>query len=680
MPERVNYWGIPHTWGEPEYYVYAVMFLAAFIMLVRFFLRARVWWQVGRNETRWDQLHLRVWRLIQYGIIQTKVLKQRYPGVMHVAIAWAFFVFFLGTALATVHDHWFEFLSGDVLYLYKFVLDVFTVIFFVGAGMAIYRRYYQKPKRLTLEPEFTRTLVLLTIIVLGGLLTESFRLAVQRPAGAWSSPAGWIVAQLWILTGASDAALTNWHLVIWVIHLLTVAFTISMLPVGTMLHALTGPMNAFFSKLDRPIGELAPIPVTAGGEPIYASKLSDLSWKQLLDADACTECGRCQDACPAHDAGTPLNPKELMLTIRDTLKADARALIGANGDGPVFVGEKYSEEALWACTSCSSCIKECPVLIEHLDTIVDFRRYLIMEGMVDSELQSALANLGRYGNSFGKSERMRARWTRKIRPKITDVRKKPAEYLWFVGDYASYSPSVTETTMKTVEVFRAADIDFGILYEAEANSGNDVRRVGEEGLFEMLVEKNMMAFEKSDYQAIVTTDPHSYNTIKNEYPQNGNGEKPVLHYTELLDQLITSGQLKFTKNLGYKVTYQDPCYLGRYNGIYDAPRRVIEATGCEVIEMPRHGEQAFCCSAGGGRIWMEEGEIDQRPSEARIREAANLEGVNAFVVACPKDITMFKDAVKTAGEEDNIVVKDLIDLVHEAMELDVELVEEEVTA
>ena len=680
MPERVNYWGIPHTWGEPEYYVYAVMFLAAFIMLVRFFLRARVWWQVGRNETRWDQLHLRVWRLIQYGIIQTKVLKQRYPGVMHVAIAWAFFVFFLGTALATVHDHWFEFLSGDVLYLYKFVLDVFTVIFIVGAGMAIYRRYYQKPKRLTLEPEFTRTLVLLTIIVLGGLLTESFRLAVQRPAGAWSSPAGWIVAQLWILTGASDAALTNWHLVIWVIHLLTVAFTISMLPVGTMLHALTGPMNAFFSKLDRPIGELAPIPVTAGGEPIYASKLSDLSWKQLLDADACTECGRCQDACPAHDAGTPLNPKELMLTIRDTLKADARALIGANGDGPVFVGEKYSEEALWACTSCSSCIKECPVLIEHLDTIVDFRRYLIMEGMVDSELQSALANLGRYGNSFGKSERMRARWTRKIRPKITDVRKKPAEYLWFVGDYASYSPSVTETTMKTVEVFRAADIDFGILYEAEANSGNDVRRVGEEGLFEMLVEKNMMAFEKSDYQAIVTTDPHSYNTIKNEYPQNGNGEKPVLHYTELLDQLITSGQLKFTKNLGYKVTYQDPCYLGRYNGIYDAPRRVIEATGCEVIEMPRHGEQAFCCSAGGGRIWMEEGEIDQRPSEARIREAANLEGVNAFVVACPKDITMFKDAVKTAGEEDNIVVKDLIDLVHEAMELDVELVEEEVTA
>jgi Fe-S oxidoreductase len=272
---------------------------------------------------------------------------------------------------------------------------------------------------------------------------------------------------------------------------------------------------------------------------------------------------------------------------------------------------------------------------------------------------------------------MRARWSRKIKPKIKDARKEPVEYLWFVGDYASYSPSVTDTTLKTVEVFRHADIDFGILYEAEANSGNDVRRVGEEGLFEMLVEKNTMAFEKSDYKAIVTTDPHSYNTLKNEYPSNGNGKKPVLHYTELLDQLITSGQLKFSKKLGYNVTYQDPCYLGRYNGIYDAPRRVIEATGCEVVEMPRTRREAFCCSAGGGRIWMEEGEIVERPSESRIREAASLDDVSVFVVACPKDITMFRDAVKTAGQEDKIVVKDLIDLVHEAMELDQTLDEEE---
>jgi len=673
MPERVNYWGIPHDWGAPEIYVYTIMFLAAFIMLFRFYQRASLWWKVGRPEVRWDKLHIRVGRLIQYAIAQTKVLKQRYPGVMHVAIAWAFFVFYLGTALATIHDHFYEFLYGNVFYIYKFTLDVFTIIFLVGMGMAIYRRYVQKPNRLTLGPQFTLSLILISVIVLGGLITESLRLAVEKPDWAWASPAGWTLAQLWIAIGASEAALTNWHLVFWIFHLLVVAFTIATLPAGTLLHILTGPLNAFFSKLDRPFGQLAPIATTPNGEAIYASKLSDLSWKQLMDGDACTECGRCQDACPAYAAGTPLNPKELILTIRDALRQDAASILSGNGNGiPALVGEKISAEAIWACTSCSSCVKECPVLIDHLDTIVDFRRYLIMEGVIDAEFQTALANLGRYGNSFGKSERMRARWSRKISPKIKDARKEPVEYLWFVGDYASYSPTLTETTEKTVQVFREAGIDFGILYEAENNSGNDVRRTGEEGLFEMLVEKNVEAFKQSKYNAIVTTDPHSYNTLKNEYPDPGNGNenKPVLHYTELLDQLITSGKLKFSKKLPYKVTYQDPCYLGRYNGVYDAPRRVIEATGCDLVEMPRHKEQAFCCSAGGGRIWMEEGEISERPSESRIREATNLEDVNVFIVACPKDITMFKDAVKTAGQEEKIIVKDLIELVYEAMELD----------
>jgi Fe-S oxidoreductase/nitrate reductase gamma subunit len=679
MPERVNYWGIPHEWGPPEIYVYTIMFLAAFIMLVRFYRRASIWWKVGRPEPRWDKLHIRLGRLIQYSIIQTKVLKQRYPGIMHIAIAWAYFVFFLGTALATIHDHFFEFLFGNVLLIYKLILDIFTLIFFVGAGMAIYRRYIQKPKRLTQESGFTLSLVLITLIVLGGLITESLRLAVEQPEWAWSSPVGWAIAQIWIASGASEVTLTNWHLAFWISHLLIVALTIITIPVGTLLHTLSGPLNAFFSNLSRPIGELAPIPVAADGTPIYASKLSDLTWKQLLDGDACTECGRCQDACPAYDAGTPLNPKQLILDIRNSLRSDAATILGGNGNGtPALVGEKITEEAIWACTSCNACVTECPVLIDHLDTIVDFRRYLIMEGAVDAELQGALANLGRYGNSFGKSERMRARWARKIKPKLKDARKEPVEYLWFVGDYASYSPALTDTTQKTVDVFRHAGVDFGILYEAENNSGNDVRRIGEEGLYEMLVEKNTMAFEKSDFRAIVTTDPHSYNALKNEYPSNGNGNKPVLHYTELLDQLITHGQLEFSKKLGYKVTYQDPCYLGRYNGIYDAPRRIIEATGCELIEMPRHGDQAFCCSAGGGRIWMEEGEISERPSESRIREAASLEGVSVFIVACPKDITMFRDAVKTAGQEGNIIVKDLIELVHEAMELDQVQVGEEI--
>ncbi len=245
------------------------------------------------------------------------------------------------------------------------------------------------------------------------------------------------------------------------------------------------------------------------------------------------------------------------------------------------------------------------------------------------------------------------------------------EYLWYVGDFASYHPTLTEVSQKTAQVFQQAGVDFGIMYDSEQNDGNDIRRVGEEGLYEMLTEKNLQTFAKIEYDKIITTDPHAYNTLKNEYSSffhNGEwSEHQILHSTELLDHLISSKTLQFNKALDYKVTYSDPCYLGRYNGIYEAPRRVIEATGCELIEMPRNKDKAFCCGAGGGRIWMEEGKIAERPSEIRIKEAASLDGVECFLVACPKDLTMYKDAVKTTGYEDQIRILDIIDLVTEAL-------------
>jgi Fe-S oxidoreductase len=295
------------------------------------------------------------------------------------------------------------------------------------------------------------------------------------------------------------------------------------------------------------------------------------------------------------------------------------------------------------------------------------RRHLVIEGRMDKMLQDALANLGRYGNSFGQSDRMRAKWTAGLQPAIKDARREPVEYLWFVGDYASYSATLTDITRKTAEVFQKTDLNFGILFDSERNAGNDIRRIGEEGLFEMLSDKNKQVMDKCKFQSVITTDPHTYNALKNEYSRNGNDQLTVLHYAELLDQLIASGKLKFARKLGYKVTYHDPCYLGRYNGIYDAPRRVIEATGCELVEMPRNKDRAFCCGAGGGRIWMEEKAVKERPSEARIREAVALDKVQAFIVACPKDLTMYRDAVKTTGEEQKMVVKDLIELVLEAM-------------
>lgn len=360
-----------------------------------------------------------------------------------------------------------------------------------------------------------------------------------------------------------------------------------------------------------------------------------------------------------------MNPKELMINLRLAIKNESLGMDKKNNIAKNLIGGWIKENSLWPCTTCMACVYECPILINHVDTIVDMRRHLVIEGQMESELQTTLENFSRYGNSFGQSDRMRARWTQTITPKIKDARREECKYLWFVGDYASYSPTLTEITIKTAEVFNKIGLDYGILYESERNSGNDVRRIGEEGLYEMLMEKNCAAIDKCNVQTIITTDPHSYNSLKNEYSLGKNLN--ILHYSELLDQLVKSGEIKFSKELGQKVTYHDPCYLGRYNKIYQAPRNVIKSIGCELIEMPKHSERAFCCGAGGGRIWMAEGKIKERPSEIRIREAVGLDGVSNFIVACPKDITMFRDAVKTTGNEDKITVKDLIELVHDAI-------------
>src|SRR3990172_8127397 len=260
-----------------------------------------------------------------------------------------------------------------------------------------------------------------------------------------------------------------------------------------------------------------------------------------------------------------------------------------------LLGDVVSEDVLWSCTTCLACDQECPLFIGHVDPIVDMRRRLVMEGRMDSKLQDALNNLGRYGNSFGQSERGRAKWSLPLETGIKDARREAVDYLWFVGDYASY------------------------------------------------------------------------NTLKNEYPVLAGKSHRVFHVAELLDQWITSGRLTPKTKLGYRVTYHDPCYLGRYNGVYDSPRRVIEAIGCRLVEMGRHRDRALCCGAGGGRIWMEEAKVAERPSEARVREAAGLDGVELLVVTCPKDLTMFQDAVKTTGFEDRIQIKDLAELVNEAL-------------
>ena len=622
------------------------------------------------SEDKRIPVFIRIRDFLVHAIVQIRVFRNIYPGIMHALIFWGMLIQIIGTVINLMQMELFipfvelTFPRDRAYFIYEFVMDLGGTAILLGVLMALFRRIVIRPKKLDSQWDDYFVLFLLLLIPLAGFTLEGSRLLASTPAWAQWSPIGSFTARLLSTLGMSPETAMALHPYLYWLHIAlgltfvaTIAFTKS-------FHIITAPFN-ILTKPMRPLGQLNPVPVTSDGEQIYIKTLYDLSGKQLLESDTCTRCGRCQDVCPSFAAGTPLNPKDVILNLRNALFQDRLSPRSGNGKTPLLIEELIKDEALWACTTCGACIRECPVFISHVDTIVDLRRFLVLEGRVDTELQDALTNLGRYGNSFGKSDRMRTRWSSEIYPEIKDALKEPVEYLWYVGDYASYSPSLTKITQITAQVFQNIGLDFGILYRGENHSGNDARRAGEEGLFEMLVEKNMRALQRSDYQTIVTTDPHTYNTLKNEYPLPEN--LTILHYSELLSQLIKDGRLRFSRRLDYKVTYHDPCYLGRYNGVYDAPRSVIKATGCDLVEMPRNRDKAFCCGAGGGRIWMEEGQIEERPSESRIREAVELEGISCFVVACPKDVTMYQDAVKTTGHENELLIKDLIELVSEAL-------------
>ncbi|MGE5250533.1 MAG: (Fe-S)-binding protein, partial [Bacteroidota bacterium] len=443
-------------------------------------------------------------------------------------------------------------------------------------------------------------------------------------------------------------------------------------------HFTVGPINLGLAK-QNPRGRLDPaIPLKVVNGSHYepgAKVLSDLSWKRLLDAYACIQCNRCQDVCPANFYGRPLSPSALEINKRYLLK---EATFGGHPDRLLLplTETVILPEAVWSCTTCYACVRVCPMGNEPMADIVDIRRRMLVDGAeIDSGVQGALQSLASNGNWMGKGKRLRGRWAKEMEFPIKNAAEEPVEVLWFVGDTASFDQRATPNTQMAARVFQCAGLDFGILYQNESNAGNDVRRAGEEGLFEQLAEQNMQAFGKAQFQRIMTTDPHSFNTLKNEYPQFGS-QWEVKHYTAVLGRLFEEGRLTVKKKLSdYQVTYHDPCYLGRYNGGFSAPRKLLERLGVEFNEMPRNCENSFCCGAGGGQIWMGKVAPGERPAENRIREAlATFEKhptgkKRLFIVTCPKDMIMYSDAVKTTGNEGRIEVRDIIQLIAEAADI-----------
>jgi Fe-S oxidoreductase len=650
----------------------------------------------ARPAGRIDHLGARVKRGVVYGLGQAKFLRGEQPaGIMHAFIFWGFLVLMLQviTLFGRAFDSSWNIPGlapseplGPVFFVAR---DLFEALVIVGVLYMLYRRVIAHTQRLfgTLPAERryhdaphwegTLILVFILLIMVGGLLYDAGRLVAYDIHGNERDFAPVTAAVAAALGGLSPStAKTVSDVGCWM-HGLTILIFLNFLPLSKHFHIITAIPNLFFGKLPPPsvprplaitqvpAASVAALEAPRGGA-IGVASLADLSWKQVLDAFTCTECGRCTAVCPAAASGMPLAPRELELDIRDQLYHHPVKQRGSQNGAAQLI----ANDVLWSCTTCMACVEACPVGIEHVPTIVDMRRVLVDHGEMDRLLQQTLRNYTGQGNSYGKSARMRARWTKGLDFKIPDARTEPVEYLWFVGDFASYDERVQLASQSVARILHGAGVSFGLLYGGERNAGNDVRRVGEEGLFELLVEQNMSALGEARFEAIFTTDPHSLNTLRNEYPQYGL-DKPVYHYTELLADLVARGAISLTTPLtGTRVTYHDPCYLARYNRITDAPRRLIEATGAELVEMPRHGTNTFCCGAGGGRIWMLESDAErERPSEQRIREAQTLGNLDYFLVSCPKDLTMYSDAAKTVGAE--FEVAELSSLIEKSVRLTV---------
>ncbi|WP_256391452.1 (Fe-S)-binding protein [Natronoarchaeum rubrum] len=619
-------------------------------------------------------------------------------GVMHAFIMWGFLTLLIGTTILGIDMDLYRpltgesFWTGDFYLAYSFVLDAMGLLFVVGVGMALYKRYWRRSERLWgkhtgLEDDlFVWTLFVLGV---GGYLLEGVGIVGRGfPDHESISFVGYFLAIGFDAAGLSASGAQTVYPAVWWLHSLHALAFVAAVPYAKPFHMLSSFANVV--ARDENAGSRLP-GVPADLDATNAESLDDFTWKELLDQDACTKCGRCSSVCPAKASGRPLDPRDVILDLksyRESLDAGETEEKPIIADGGASV---IDSETMESCMSCMACMDACPVEIEHLNSFTRMNRQLTDQGDVDPNVQDVFQDVMQKGNTFGDPQRERADWADPLEIEPTDARKEEVEYLWYVGDYPSFDERNKKVARSLAKLFEAADIEWGILFDDEKYDGNDVRRIGEEFLYLELAGHHVETFAECEFEKIVCTDPHSYNTMKNEYPEvdfeefaddpmmpfdydehwNAEGEIDVFHWSQVVEELVEEGRLGLSGDeLDYTVTYHDPCHLGRYNDEYEAPRELVRATGCELHEMPRNRDNSFCCGGGGGGLWMEFDE-EPKPSEERLREALEDtdagEAVEKFVVACPMCMTMYEDGRKTGGYEDEIEIVDVAELLVEAV-------------
>jgi Fe-S oxidoreductase/nitrate reductase gamma subunit len=589
------------------------------------------------------------------------------------------------------HYWWHSWLCGTPGLIHSLLSDIGGILIFIGAIVFIIRRYAQKPgafqEKLDRSPDDAIALGLILVVVITGYFAEAFRIATIAPGtqeAAWSlwSPGGWVLAQAF--TGLAEPTLLLWHKILWYVHvLITVGAVIYIsLFYDKLTHIIVSPANLFFRNRE-PKGALVPVNLEEA-EFYGVSEIGNFTWKQLLDLDACTRCGRCQERCPAYLSGQPLSPKKLIQSLKDHLMEESHypfpisvpktslmvaAANPAEADPPrSLIGEVIPEEAIWSCSTCGACQEICPVYNEHINKIIDMRRNLVLEQAKVPELaEPILSSIEARGHVVIGTPHTRVEWEEGLDIKHLSEDSQ-VDLLFWVGCQASLEDRSMKIAQAFAKILKAANINFATLGTEETCCGDPARRLGNEYLFQMQATSNIELLKSYNVRKIVTVCPHGFNCLKNEYPQFG-GEFEVIHHTQLIAQLIKEGKLKLNSDMAKKITYHDPCYLGRHNDIYKEPRMVLKSIPqIDLVEMERHGNNSFCCGGGGGRFWIEE-TSGQRMSNIRIEDAIKTKA-EVLVTACPYCVQMLEDAIKSKGVEESLKDLDIAELIVMAMGLE----------
>ncbi|MCF7805253.1 MAG: 4Fe-4S dicluster domain-containing protein [Candidatus Marinimicrobia bacterium] len=661
--------------------LYLVTILLAIGVFAWLIYRRMTVLRLAESQDRFDRPWQRVKNVITVALGQKKILKKRYiwPGLMHAFIFWGF----IAVAINTIHLVGQGFAPNFYLpgfapdqslgQFYLVFRDTFELIVIIAVLVALYRRFFVKPRRLTLSFDANLVLGLIFILMVTDFIIGGASIAnghFEGPTYMGKLFAGWFATY----SQATNIVIYN---VAWWLHIFALFFFLDWLPISKHFHVVTALFNVYFGALEK--GALQPMNFEEL-EHFGVSEVHHHRWKDLLDVYTCTECGRCQDACPAFATGKELNPKEINIHTREyidehesalvsMLKASLKSNGNGNGsataiEGPAYVGDIIKENVLWACTTCKACEEACPLNIEFIDRIVDMRRSLVLEeAKIEKQVATTFKNMENQQNPWGLAGSTREEWAAGLDvPRIAEVDPEELDIVYWIGCAGAFDDRAKQVSQAMVKILNAAGVKYAILGKKEVCTGDPARRIGNEYVFQMLAEQNIETFKEYNISTLLTQCPHCFNTFANEYPQFG-GDYEVIHHTTFVKQLLDGGRLTLSKPRAQRITYHDSCYLGRHNDIYADPRDLLMAIPeVELVEMENSKENGFCCGAGGGRMWMEETEGHTKVNNERVNQAAAVEPDNV-ATACPFCATMIGDGINENGLADQMDTEDIIQMV-----------------